>query len=106
MSSGAHKEAVLIHFSGPDQPGLTAALTSLLTGYSVDILDIGQAVVHEHLALGILLGIPAGTDFAPLRSALHSRAHELGLLARFTPVAQDALQHWHQCLRQNHFIIT
>ncbi len=105
MSSGARTQAVLIHFSGPDKPGLTAAITSILVRYDVGILDIGQAVVHENLALGILLQLSAGANFAPLKSALINRAHELGLQARFTIVPQGAIKHWLHGLRQHHFII-
>ncbi|KAA6461015.1 phosphoserine phosphatase SerB [Acidobacteria bacterium AB60] len=96
----------LVHFSGPDKPGLTAALTAALVERAVRILDIGQAVVHENVSLGILLETPAGCDFAALRAVLHHRAHELGLLARFTPVGGDALQHWEHGLHHQQFIVT
>jgi phosphoserine phosphatase len=107
MSSFAFPSpTVLVHFSGPDKPGLTAALTGVLVDHNVRILDIGQAVVHENVSLGILLEIPEGCDFGAIRSVLHHRAHELGLLARFTPVAGDALQHWVRGLGHQHFIVT
>jgi phosphoserine phosphatase len=41
-----------------------------------------------------------------LKSALVDRAHELGLQARFTVVAQDRIKHWVHGLRHHHFIIT
>jgi phosphoserine phosphatase len=41
MSSAALPHTVVIHFSGPDKPGLTAELTSVIAGYDVQILDIG-----------------------------------------------------------------
>jgi phosphoserine phosphatase len=103
MSSGTFSEAVLIHFSGPDAPGLTAAITGVLAGYSINILDIGQAVVHETLALGMLLEVPAATSFIPIKAALLNRAHELGLQARFTKVPQSAVKHWLRGLRHEHF---
>jgi phosphoserine phosphatase len=106
MSFTAHSKAVLIHFSGPDHPGLTANLTRTLTRYDANILDIGQAVVHENLALGVLLEIPAKTDYAQLKAALQERAHELGLHAHFKIIPQNAIQHWVHGLGQKHFIIT
>lgn len=102
----ATRRALLIHFSGPDKPGLTADLTALLAGFNVGILDIGQAVVHENLGLGILVEIPAGAASTPLRNALQERAHALGLHARFTPIALESLRHWMHGLRHHHFIIT
>ena len=79
MTSGTRSKAVLLHFSGPDKPGITASLTGVLAGFEANVLDIGQAVVHENLVLGILLEMPAGSDSAALRSAMQVRAHELGL---------------------------
>src|ERR1700760_86072 len=99
-------DTFLVHFSGPDKPGLTATLTAVLVEHNVRILDIGQAVVHENVSLGILLEIPRDCDFALLRSVLHHRAHKLGLLARFSPVPGDALEHWVHGLHHHHFIVT
>lgn len=100
------RRALLLHFSGPDKSGLTADLTAILARYDVRILDIGQAVVHENLSLGILVEIPAGTASTPLRTALHERAHVLGLQPRFTPIPLESLQHWMHGLGHHHFIIT
>ncbi len=106
MSSGALTEAVLIHFSGPDKPGLTAGITSILAQYDVSMLDIGQAVVHETLALGMLVQIPGGLSMVDFKAALLDRAHELGLQARFKVVQQNAIKHWLHGLHHHHFIIT
>ncbi len=99
-------KAVLIHFSGPDAPGLAAEFTGILARNNVIILDIGQAVVHEHLALGILVEVSSGSSFTALRAALQSRAHELGLQARFTVIPKDSVKHWEHGLHHRHFIIT
>jgi phosphoserine phosphatase len=106
MSSGAQSEAVLIHLSGHDEPGLTADVTEILAKHQAGILDIGQAVVHETLALGMLIEIPAGSEFTPLRAELQARAHELGLQARFRKIPAGSLRHWMQGLRHDHFIVT
>jgi phosphoserine phosphatase len=106
MTSGTLTNTFLIHFSGPDRPGLSAAITGVLAANNVPILDIGQAVVHENLALGILIEAGAEIEFSHLRSALHDRAHALGLLARFTPVSEQALAHWSHGLHHHQFIIT
>lgn len=106
MSSHTRTDAILIHFSGHDAPGLTAEITAILARYDVRILDIGQAVVHESLALGILIDASAVIDLPSLKGALLLRAQELGLTARFKSIPRDALRHWMQGLYQNHFIIT
>ena len=106
MPSESHTKTVLIHFSGPDAPGLTAALTGILAQNSVNILDIGQAVVHEHLALGFLLEVPTGSSLTSLKLALQERARELGLQSHFRVIPKDAVKHWGFGLRAKHFIIT
>ena len=106
MTSAALPHTILIHFSGPDRAGLTAELTGVIAGYEVRILDIGQAVVHETLSLGIFLEILDTSGFASFRSALHDRAHALGLRARFTLLPPDAIRHWMHGLHHQHFIIT
>ncbi|HEY6447945.1 MAG TPA: phosphoserine phosphatase SerB [Acidobacteriaceae bacterium] len=106
MPSGIPSEAVLVHFSGHDAPGLTAALTGILAEYEISVLDIGQAVVHETLSLGILIEVSDHAILTALKAALHSRAHELGLQTRFRTIPRIALRHWIGGLHHNHFIIT
>src|SRR5271156_5424805 len=99
-------ETILIHCSGPDHPGQTTLLTGILAEYDACVLDIGQAVVHETLALGLLIEAPEGRDFAPLKTALIEKAQGLGLHLRFTPVSAEALHHWLTSEGKDRFIIT
>jgi len=100
------KETILIHFSGPDKPGLMTSLTTLLSGFDACVLDIGQAVVHETLALGLLIEVPEGTGFEPLKNALVGKSEELGLQIRFTAVPPASLEHWISAQGKDLFIIT
>ncbi|HEV2463852.1 MAG TPA: phosphoserine phosphatase SerB [Acidobacteriaceae bacterium] len=97
---------VLLHFSGPDHPGLTSELTRILADANACVLDIGQAVVHETLALGLLIELPDGADFAPLEAALTAKAQSLGLHARFTPISKEALDHWLTLQGKDRYLIT
>jgi len=99
-------ETVLIHFSGQDATGVTAALTAILAEYDACVLDIGQAVVHETLALGLLVEAPSGDAFLPLKDALFAKSGELGLQVRFSPVDKPALEHWIVSQGKDRFIIT
>ncbi|HUY80176.1 MAG TPA: phosphoserine phosphatase SerB [Acidobacteriaceae bacterium] len=99
-------QRILLHFSGPDHAGLTSELTRILAEAQACVLDIGQAVVHETLALGLLIELPRGSDFAPLKSALNEKALALGLHARFTPISQQALDHWLATQGKDRFLIT
>jgi len=99
-------ETILIHCSGPDHPGQTTLLTGILAEYDACVLDIGQAVVHETLALGLLIEVPEGREFGPLKSALIEKAQGLGLHLRFTPISPEALHHWLMTQGKDRFIIT
>jgi phosphoserine phosphatase len=99
-------ETILIHFSGPDKPGLTASLAGLLAEHNACVLDIGQAVVHETLALGMLIDIPAGHAFTPLREALRAKCDLLDLQFRFTAITSEALEHWLAAQHQQGYIVT
>jgi phosphoserine phosphatase len=99
-------ETFLIHFSGPDHAGLMTQLTGVLADFEACVLDIGQAVVHETLALGLLIELPAGERFEPLKDALVEKSRSLGLHVRFTPISREALEHWLAGQGKDRFIIT
>jgi phosphoserine phosphatase len=100
------RETILIHFSGHDKPGLTASLTSLLAEHNVCVLDIGQAVVHEVLALGMLIEVPKGHDFEPLKTELTAKSRELDLQIRFTTITPEALEHWIATQGRSRYLVT
>ncbi|MGB6975669.1 MAG: phosphoserine phosphatase SerB [Terracidiphilus sp.] len=114
MSRPASVKTVLLQFAGPDRPGLLAELTSTLARQQVAILDIGQAVVHETLALGILCEVGSGTGsgadlkagLPALRRELKNRARALGLQVRCSTVPRGALQHWMGAVPTSHFLVT
>jgi phosphoserine phosphatase len=97
---------ILINFSGDDRPGLTSSLAAILAGCNVRILDIGQAVVHESLALAMLIEIPEGQEFTPLKKDLIVRAHELDLKIKFNPISEEAFKHWVRSQAKFRFIVT
>jgi phosphoserine phosphatase len=99
-------ETILIHFSGRDRPGLTAELTAILASFDTCVLDIGQAVVHETLSLGLLVEIPRGESFRGLQDALVAKSTKLQLQVNFTPVAKTDLEDWISSQGKDQFIVT
>lgn len=73
-----------IDITGPDRAGVTHALTSILAMSGARILDIGQAVIHDALALGMLVELTDDMKASPLLTELLLKAHELGVQVRFT----------------------
>lgn len=100
------REIILLNVSGPDQPGQTASLTAILAQYDVAILDIGQAVIHENLGLGILIEISQKADSSPILKDVLFRAYELGLKVKFTPIPEARYEEWVSHQGKDRFIIT
>jgi phosphoserine phosphatase len=99
-------ETLLIHFYGRDRPGLTAELTAILASYDACVLDIGQAVVHETLSLGLLVEIPRGESFRGFQDALLAKSSELQLQVNFAPIAKTDLDDWISSQGKDQFIVT
>ena len=64
------KEVILMNISGKDKPGLSSSLTKIPAHYGVNILDIGQAVIHDQLSPGMLFELPEEAESAPLKLVL------------------------------------
>ena len=97
-------ELVMLNLSGEDKPGLTASITELLGDFEIDILDIGQAVIHNNLSLGMLINMPGGSN--SLLKEILFRAHELGITVKFSPVENASYDQWVQLQGQPRFILT
>ena len=99
-------EIILIHVSGEDRPRLTAQLTAVLGQYGVDVLDIGQTVIHNLLTLGILIRIPPESESAPILKDLLFKAHELGVQMKLLPVDESRYNAWVGAQGKQRHIIT
>ena len=88
------RELLLINITGPDKPGLTSKIAAILAGYNVPVLDIGQAVIHNHLSLGMLVEVPRESASSPILKDLLFCAHTLGIQITFTPIADDEYDGW------------
>ncbi|WP_024644775.1 phosphoserine phosphatase SerB [Pseudomonas syringae] len=88
------REIVLINITGVDRPGLTAAITGVLAQGGVNILDIGQAVIHDTLSFGILVEIPDTVEGSSVLKDILFTAYKLDQQVRFTAVSEEDYQLW------------
>jgi phosphoserine phosphatase len=100
------REIILINISGEDKPGLTSSITGILARYRISILDIGQAVIHDTLSLGILIGVPKEAESSPILKDVLFKAHELGVNMQFTPISRQVYQKWVGGQGKPRYIIT
>lgn len=98
--------ALLIRVTGHDRPGLTHALTSILARYDVRVLDIGQAVIHDGLAFGILIELREELRSSALLTDLLLESHSLGVEVKFSASTSDEYALWVKAQARRRFIIT
>ena len=95
----------LIKIAGPDQPGITLSVTTLLAQHSINVLDIGQAVIHNNLALGLLIEIPEQVDQQALFNQVTAQLEALGMSIEFDSVNADAYGAWtHEQGKPRHIV--
>jgi len=99
-------EIILLQVSGEDKPGITASVTAILAEYNANILDIGQADIHNTLSLGILFEVSKGNESAPILKDILFAAYGMGLKAKFKPVSYEEYEKWVSLQGKNRYIIT
>lgn len=100
------REIVLINITGEDRPGLTAAIMSVLSQTGVNVLDIGQAVIHDTLSFGILVEIPHDKQAADTLKDVLFTGYKMDQQVRFTPVSEQDYQHWVSGKGKSRYIVT
>ena len=98
--------ALLIRVTGHDRPGLTHALTTILAAYDVRVLDIGQAVIHDGLAFGIMIELREELRSSALLTDLLLESHRLGVEVKFSASTSEEYAAWVNAQARRRFIIT
>ena len=99
------EELMLIRITGVDRPGLTAEIMDILSVHDVHIQDIGQAVIHSTLSLGILIRVDEEKSGRVMKQLLF-KTSELGVNIKFGPVSLDEYEAWVSRQGKNRYILT
>ena len=105
MVASAVGEVILINISGTDKQGLTSLISTQLANYDVNILDIGQATIHQNLSLGILAEVPKA-EADSMQRGLRLACEAVGLTVRFTPIDSSEYEFWVEQQGKPRFIMT
>ena len=100
-----NEELILIQITGEDRPGLTASMMEILARYNCDVLDIGQADIHNTLSLGILIRVSDEASGHVMKHVLF-KASELGVTVRFSPTSREDYTAWVGRQGKNRYILT
>ena len=99
-------QILLITISGEDHPGVTAEISRILAGHGVNILDIGQAVIHATLSMGVLAELPEKGDQGRVIDDLQACAAGQGMRVRIAEVSADSYGDWVEAQGRARYIIT
>jgi phosphoserine phosphatase len=99
-------DIVLLNVSGRDQPGLMAMLTSVLAHYQVRILDVGQAVIHDELNLGMLLEVADPASVGAMLRRLGSECERAGVTLRTHRITTADYEEWVASHGKPRYILT
>jgi len=100
------KDILLINVSGQDKPGVTSVVTGVLSRFDVTVLDIGQAVIHDQLNLGILAAVPKSDNSEAMISDIQSKLLGLDMQAQFLPISEERYQSWVDQQGKSRYIVT
>ncbi len=70
-------EQILLHFRGPDRPGVTSRIAGIISEEKAKLIDLGQSVLNGYLILSAIIEIPPQSD--ALKKILFSSS-DLGML--------------------------
>ncbi len=99
-------DVLLITLSGPDRPGITAAVTDVVAQHAGNILDIGQAVIHSSLSMGLLIELPQGQQRTELLARLRAFAGARDLMLRSEAVSPESYGEWVEAQGRARYIVT
>jgi phosphoserine phosphatase len=88
------KDIILINVFGADQPGITSQVTQVLANFDASVLDIGQAVIHDQLNLGILAAVPDAGVTEAVVEAVSERIKRLDMRVKFFPISIQQYRDW------------
>ncbi|MDG1164729.1 MAG: phosphoserine phosphatase SerB [Porticoccaceae bacterium] len=88
------KDILLINVFGEDKPGVTSAITEVLSHYDVIVLDIGQAVIHDQLNLAILAAVPSAVNTNDVTDEVQTCLLALEMKAKFLPISSERYHNW------------
>ena len=104
-NSDSAQELMLVRITGADRPGLISEIMEILSAHDVHIQDIGQAVIHATLSLGILIRVNEENSGRVMKELLF-KTSELGVNIKFAPITMDEYEAWVDRQGKNRYILT
>ena len=105
MEEQLKDELLLMRITGEDRPGLTAGIMEILAKYEANIMDIGQADIHNTLSLGLLIRVTEENSGNVMKHVLF-KAQDMGVNIQFSPISKTDYNNWVSRQGKNRYILT
>lgn len=102
----SNHQIFLIQINGRDHQGLTKDISRILGEYDADVLDIGQSVIHNTLALGILVAIPKDKNIQGVMDELETYVSNAPVDVSWKSISDEKYQSWVDEQGKNRYIVT
>jgi len=96
----------LINIFGDDKPAITSAVTAVLARFDANILDIGQAVIHNQLSLGLLVDFSHSESADQACTAVESAMTGHAMRVRFNTIDAQSYHDWVALQGKPRYIVT
>lgn len=99
-------KVVLIQVIGKDQTGVTSRLMQELSKVHSNVLDIGQAVIHDHLSLGVLVEFGQSVDQVAVVESIKMKLQAIDMRCVVKDVSRENYNDWTQAQGKDRHILT
>lgn len=96
----------LFSITGPNRNGISSALTNIFARHCARVLDIGQAVIHDSLSLGVLVGLDKSVNIKELEDDCRKEFTPMELTVRAKAVQLEDYEHWVQQHGQQKYVLS
>jgi phosphoserine phosphatase len=100
------KNIILISLSGVDKPGITSSVSQIMAKYAVNVLDIGQSVIHDQLNLGVLVELSSLENKPDFISAISTCASNMNIASSFDDISVESYHEWVSHQGKSRHIVT
>jgi ACT domain-containing protein len=95
MAATMNSNRFIVTVIGCDRTGIVAKVATVMTDYSVNIVDISQTIMQDIFTMIMLVQSPKdGFDLADFQGAMDSAAKELGVEVKVQH--EDAFRYMHR----------
>ncbi len=96
----------LLSVTGVNRNGISSTLTGILARHNARVLDIGQAVIHDSLSLGVLVGLDSKAQIEIIESDCKKAFDSLSLQVRSQFISGEDYQSWVEQHGQQKHVLT